>query len=236
MHKYQENVPKQRKQNAPALARSLDEGSSYDDRFRRLLGAAAWNRLPRAIKRRFTKRLIGNASLAYQGRVTEMKMNLSGRILAFVMRAIGAPLPFDLTSVGRPAVVTVTEDAATGGQFWIRQYGRSSGFPQMVSSSKRFDGPTGLEEYIGFGIGVALLLESTERALLFKSQSYFVKVGKRRIPLPKWIYPGDLVIAHEELGNDQFLFSLTLSHRFLGEVIRQDAVFQDADIVGDVVS
>ena len=237
MYDFQDTIPRKAPMRIPASARPVDQTSPHhDDRFRKLLGAAAWDRLPQAIKRRFSKRLTGDASLAYQGRVTEMRMNLSGRLLAFVMRAIGAPLPFDLTSVGRAAVVTVTEDAATGGQFWIRQYGRRSGFPQMVSSSKRFDGPTGLEEYIGYGIGIALRLESTERALLFKSDRYFVKVGLRRVPLPKWICPGDLVIAHEELGDGQFLFSLALSHPVLGEVIRQDAVFQDAEIVGEVMS
>lgn len=237
MHEQQDNIRNQAKRKGPEGARPLDEGSpSFDDRFKNLLGADAWNRLPQAIKHRFSKRMVGDASLAYQGRVTEMKMNLSGRLLAFVMRAIGAPLPFDLTSVGRAAVVTVTEDAATGGQFWIRQYCRSSGFPQMVSSSKRFDGPTGLEEYIGYGIGIALRLESTEQALLFKSDCYFVKIDRWRVPLPKWICPGNLVIAHEELVGGQFRFSLVLSHRLLGEVIRQDAVFRDAEIVGDVVS
>ncbi|MES0864733.1 DUF4166 domain-containing protein [Ruegeria sp. SCPT10] len=202
-----------------------------DDRFINLLGQDGWNRLPAAIRRRFSKRLSGGASLVYQGRVSEMQMNLAGRFLAFVMRAIGAPLPFDRTSAGRSAVVVVTEDFATGGQFWIRQYGRSSGFPQIVSSSKRFGGPTGLEEYIGYGIGIALRLQSTPNALLFISDSYFVKLGRWRIPLPKWVCPGNLVIGHEELGDGQFKFTLALTHRLLGSVIYQDAVFFDAEIV-----
>lgn len=220
---------------APNAQLELDSANK-DDRFRNLLGRDAWDRLPKAIQRRFSKRLSSGASLAYQGCVTEMRMNLSGRLLAFAMRMIGAPLPFDRTSVGRSAVVIVTEDAATGGQFWIRQYGRSSGFPQMVSSSKRFAGPTGLEEYIGYGIGISLRLESSDKALSFISDRYFLKLGKRRLPLPKWICPGSLVIEHEELGDGKFRFSLDLSHRFLRTVIRQDAVFQDAEIVGEVLS
>ncbi|MEM6637378.1 MAG: DUF4166 domain-containing protein [Pseudomonadota bacterium] len=210
--------------------------SQRDDRFKALLGDAAWDRLPRAIRRRFSKRLASHASLAYQGSVTGMHMNMTGRLLAFAMRALGAPLPFDHTSVGRSAVVIVTEDAATGGQFWIRQYGRSSGFPQMVSSSKRFDGPTGLEEYIGYGIGISLRLESSDKALFFISDRYFLKLSHWRLRLPQWMSPGELVIEHEELGEGQFRFSLNLSHWLLGTVIRQDAVFNDAEIVGGVVS
>ncbi|MEM1236637.1 MAG: DUF4166 domain-containing protein [Pseudomonadota bacterium] len=215
-----------------AAAPSGDANAVKDDRFRRLLGAEAWERLPAPIRRRFSKRLAGGASLVYQGQVAEMKMNAAGRLLAFVLRAIGAPLPFDRTSVGRSAVVSVTEDEASGGQFWVRQYGRASGFPQMVSSSKRFGGPTGLEEYIGYGIGIALRLEANDEALYFISDSYFLKLGRFRLPLPRWVAPGHLVIGHEEIGGGRFRFTLDLRHRVLGQVIRQDAVFQDAEIVG----
>ncbi|WP_170464980.1 DUF4166 domain-containing protein [Ruegeria arenilitoris] len=213
-----------------------DSASCRDDRFKTLLGATAWARLPKAIQRRFSKRLLGDASLAYQGRVTQMRMNPVGRALAFALRALGAPLPFDRTSVGRSAVVTVTEDAATGGQYWIRQYGRAAGFPQMVGSSKRFAGPTGLEEYIGFGIGISLRLKSTSTGLYFISDRYFMKLGQRRISLPRWVCPGGLVAGHEELGGGQFRFTLELAHPLFGELIWQDAVFHDAEIVGGLPS
>ncbi|RBW57077.1 DUF4166 domain-containing protein [Ruegeria sp. A3M17] len=219
----------------PAQPQS-DAVSSRDDRFKNLLGASAWSRLPKAIQRRFSKRLLGDASLAYQGRVTQMRMNPVGRTLAFALRVIGAPLPFDRTSVGRSAVVTVTEDAATGGQFWIRQYGRAAGFPQMVGSSKRFAGPTGLEEYIGFGIGISLKLESTANGLYFVSDRYFLKLGQKRLPLPRWFCPGGLVVGHEELGGGQFRFTLELAHPLFGQLIWQDATFHDAEVIGSVPS
>ncbi|SDX18903.1 protein of unknown function [Ruegeria halocynthiae] len=219
----------------PAQTRS-DASSEQDDRFKNLLGAAAWVRLPKAIRHRFSKRLLGDASLAYQGRVTQMRMNPVGRALAFALRVIGAPLPFDRTSIGRSAVVTVTEDAAMGGQFWIRQYGRAAGFPQMVGSSKRFAGPTGLEEYIGFGIGISLKLESTASGLYFISDRYFLKLGQQRLSLPRWACPGVLTVGHEELGSGQFRFTLELTHPLFGELIWQDATFHDAEIIGSVLS
>ncbi len=233
MHANKENT--RPAQNHP-LSADNDVARGRDNRFRDLLGAKAWARLPKAIQHRFSKRLLGDASLAYQGRVTEMRMNAMGRALALTLRLIGAPLPFDRTSVGRSAVVTVTEDAATGGQFWIRQYGRAAGFPQMVGSSKRFAGPTGLEEYIGFGIGIALDLKSTANGLYFVSSRYFLKLLGHRLPLPHWACPGALVVGHEELGEGQFRFTLELAHPIFGELIRQDAVFHDAEIVGSVLS
>ena len=199
-----------------------------DNRFKSLLGARAWARLPAPVRKRFGKKLGGGDSVTYQGVVTRMFMSRAGYALAQVARVIGAPLPYDVTSVDQPAVVVVTEDATSDGQFWIRQYGRASGFPQTVHSSKRFAGPTGLEEYIGFGIGMALRLEATSDALYFKSDHYFLSAFGRRIRLPRWLSPGALVIGHHELGDRQFAFTLSLKNRFFGEIISQDAVFSDA--------
>lgn len=202
--------------------------SSPDHRFSELLGKAEWQSLPAAIRKRFGKRLGAGASVIYQGKVTEMKMSFAGWALAQLARFIGAPLPYDGSSVGQPAVVTVTEDIAGRGQFWVRQYGRRAGFPQVVHSSKRFSGVTGLEEYIGFGIGMALKIKADRDALLFLSDHYFLKVLGRRIRLPRIFSPGSLTIGHHDLGQGQFRFSLSLKNRLLGELIRQDAIFQDA--------
>lgn len=200
----------------------------FDGRFRKLLGTRAWHRLPVAIRKRFSKRLMQGRSIAYQGVVTGMAMSRLGHCLAHAARLIGAPLPYDLKSVDQPAVVVVTEDVATNGQFWIRQYGREGAFPQTVHSSKRFHGPTGLEEYIGYGVGMALNVEATATALLFRSDHYFLQMFGRRLRLPRWLSPGALVIGHHELGNNRFTFTLSLHSRLFGDLIRQEAVFKDA--------
>lgn len=198
-----------------------------DDRFAKLVGRKAWHRLCPAVRRRFGKRLKGGVSVAYQGKVVSMQMNRAGRVLANAARIIGAPLPYDLSSIDQPAVVTVTEDIAGSGQFWIRQYGRKAGFPQVVHSSKRFAGPTGLEEYIGYGIGMALKVSVMGQDLLFKSDHYFAQIFGWRVRLPRVLSPGALVIGHHDMGDGQFRFSLDLSHRLFGQMIYQDAIFND---------
>ncbi|WP_108814912.1 DUF4166 domain-containing protein [Loktanella sp. Alg231-35] len=198
-----------------------------DCRFRDLLGEGAWCCLPPAIRRRFGKRLSGGNSVTYQGQVVRMRMSAAGWCIAQLVRLVGSPLPFDRSSVGQPAVVVVTEDIQSEGQFWVRQYGRKRGFPQVVHSSKRFDGPTGLEEYIGYGIGMALRVAATENALYFKSAGYFLQLRGRKLRLPAFLSPGNLVIGHHDMGDNNFLFSLHLSHPLLGEMIAQDCVFQD---------
>ncbi|WP_208349162.1 DUF4166 domain-containing protein [Pseudaestuariivita rosea] len=201
---------------------------AIDHRFRDLLGDQAWFLLPPAIRRRFGKRLKGGSSVTYQGQVVTMRMTAAGWCFAQLVRLIGSPLPYDRSSAGQAAVVVVTEDQQSDGQFWVRQYGRAQGFPQVVHSSKRFDGPTGLEEYIGYGVGMALLVEATDDALYFKSAGYFIQLRGRKFRLPKWLTPGALVIGHHDMGDSNFLFSLHLSHPFFGEMIAQDCVFQDA--------
>lgn len=207
----------------------ISQPYSPDNRFSDLVGPRAWAALPVAIRRRFGKKLSGGASVVYKGRVVEMRMNLAGRALAHIARLVGAPLPYDMTSCGQPAVVSVTEDIAGKGQFWIRQYGRASGFPQVIHSSKRFSGPTGIEEYIGAGIGMALRVAADHDSLSFKSDHYFLQLGEKRLRLPRWIRPGDLKITHRDLGGGRFLFSLALNSRFLGELVHQDALFQDLE-------
>lgn len=215
--------------NGEVLERESTKNTNVrpDDRFEKLLGKEAWMQLPCPIRKRFGKCFQQGQSVAYQGVVTDMKMSKFGRLFAHAARIIGAPLPYDQNSVDQPAVVIVTEDAQTSGQFWIRQYGRAKGFPQVVHSSKRFADPTGLEEYIGYGIGMALKLEATAHALFFKSDHYFIQVFGKRFPLPNWLVPLNLKIGHHELGDHRFAFTLELKSKLFGKMINQDAVFMD---------
>ena len=83
-----------------------------DIRFRMLLGAVAWSRLPQAVRERFSKRQLGSGgSVTYAGEIVESRRSRIGWLIAQACRLIGAPLPLN-DDIGAPAVVTVTEDAA----------------------------------------------------------------------------------------------------------------------------
>jgi hypothetical protein len=140
----------------PETGRRATEANELGDlRFRALMSEAEWLALPATIRRRFSKRLAGGRTAVYVGEVTETRMSRVGFLLAQAARLIGGPLPVS-RDAHVPSVVTVTEDVATNGQHWTRLYARRRGFPHIVHSSKRFAGPTGLEEYVGRGIGMAL--------------------------------------------------------------------------------
>jgi uncharacterized protein DUF4166 len=211
-------------ETTPAPLQSNELG---DLRFRALMSDADWAALPLPIRRRFSKRLAGGSTAVYVGEVLETQMSRAGWLLAQAARLIGGPLPIS-RDAHTPSVVTVTEDVATKGQHWTRLYARRSGFPQVVHSSKRFAGPTGLEEYVGRGIGMALTIHVENTALIFRAAHYFVQLAGFRLRLPAWLTPGSLSVTHAELGDGRFLFKLEITHPRLGRLICQTAAFQEA--------
>jgi hypothetical protein len=207
---------------APSHCKLID-----DHRFRALLSDEDWGRLPLAIWRRFSKRLAEGRTIVYVGEVDSTNLSFAGWGIAQAVRLMGGPLP-STAETGVPMIVAVTEDAASGGQIWTRMTGRRRGFPQVIHSCKRFAGPTGLEEYVGCGIGVALRICVANEALVFRSAGYFLQIGRSKWSLPAWLTPGDLTVTHSDLGGDAFRFTLEIVHPRLGRLLRQSAVFREA--------
>jgi len=199
-----------------------------DLRFRTLIGDADWKALPLSIRRRFTQRLAGGNTIVYAGEVTESRLSRGGWWLAQAVRLIGGPLPLS-TDTRVASLVSVTEDASRGGQVWTRLYARLNGFPQIIHSAKRFAGPTGLEEYIGYGIGVALMVRARAGALEFRGAHYFLRVVGVRLRLPRWLSPGALSVTHTDLADGEFRYTLDLTHPRFGTLVHQVACFRETE-------
>jgi hypothetical protein len=198
-----------------------------DGRFHALLPAEDWGRLPVAIWRRFSKRLEDGRTVIYLGEIDEASRSRFGWWLVHAARLIGGPLPTG-AETGVPMIVAVTEDAASGGQIWTRICARSRGFPQVIHSSKRFAGPTGLEEYVGFGVSMALRVSVEREVLVFRSAGYCLQLGPISLPLPAWLTPGDMTVTHSDLGCGTFRFTLEIIHPRIGLLLRQSGVFKEA--------
>ncbi len=212
---------------AGALPREERDQLLGDLRFRALLSDADWMALPVAVRRRFSKRLADGDTAVYVGEVLDTQMSRAGWLLAQAARLIGGPLPAS-RDAHLPAIVTVTEDLAAGGQIWTRLYARRRGFPQVIHSAKRFSGPTGLEEHVGCGIGMTLQVSVLDGVLAFRSQGYFMQVAGRRIAIPPWATPGALTVTHAEAGGGRFIFTLEIVHPRLGTLLHQRVSFRDA--------
>ena len=209
----------------PRIPKDVPEAELGDLRFRALLPAKDWEKLPAAVRRRFSKRLGAGAIAVYIGRVTSARLSVLGLALANALRIIGAPLPLS-AATGVPSIVTVTEDATTGGQIWTRIYGRTRGFPQVIHSVKCFSGPTGLEERVGAGIAMSLSIHVENGALVFRSHDYTLTFGSVRVVLPSSLTPGKLTVTHMPISENAFVFTLDLRHPLFGTLVRQEALFE----------
>jgi hypothetical protein len=195
--------------------------------FRALVPAADWARLPAPVRARFERELAPNETVAFVGEVAATHMRLAGRLWAQVARVVGAPLPLRVLTHMAAAVI-VAQDGRTPDQSWTRVYHEDGALPQVVRSTKRFGGPTGLEECVGAGIGMALRLSVEHRALVFRSASYFWRCGPLRLRIPDWLTPGRIIVTHREERGRRFSFTLEVVHPWFGETIRQVAFFRDA--------
>jgi len=205
---------------------AADDKGPYDVRFRALAGPEIWAQLPEAVRNRFSKRLKGTETALYRGVVTQAALSPLGWCLAQSCRLIGGPLPL-CTATGVAALVIVAEDPSTGGQCWTRIYGRPHGFPQVIHSAKRFVGPTGLEEYLGRGVGMALRVIGIEQGIAFVSDHYFLQLGKTRVRLPRLLSPGRTTVIHRDIGGGAFEFELNVDHPLAGMIIHQKVQFED---------
>ena len=209
-----------------------------DIRFRQLFTNQEWESLPKPVRNRFGRRVDIGDALVYRGHVEFNRVNRWGRALTNLLRIVGAPLPLDTQNEGAAAVVTVTEapgkNGQPGGQIWMRQYARQDAkypFPQIIQSAKRFEGPTGVEEHIGRGMGMTLKAAVEGKELVFRAQDIFWDIklfgGKIRLTLPRWLGPSVLRAGHEEIGNGTFAFTLKLEHKWFGKMIDQRVWFKD---------
>ena len=157
--------------------------ASRDLRFRTLLGETAWAALPAATRTRFGKRIADCRAIIFAGEIIECRMSRAGRLLAQAGAADRRRrCRCRATSTSRHWSAS-PRIRRCGGQFWTRIYGRRRGFPQVIHSSKRFCGPTGLEEYVGRGFGIALRTEVADGALHFVSDHYFLSaLGRAAAP------------------------------------------------------
>jgi len=213
---------------ALSIARRLDsKGGTAPGPFRSLVGDRAWKRLPQAVQARFSRVLAPGESSAYLGEVASTRMTVFGWCWAQLARLAGSPLP--LKRLARTsAAVLVTEDEVSGTQMWTRLYHEAGRLPQVIRSMKRFAGPTGLEECVGAGIGMALAVTVEHRALVFRSTGYFWRAGRLRVGIPDWLTPGRIEVVHREERAGRFSFTLTVTHPWFGETLHQVAFFRDA--------
>jgi len=195
--------------------------------FPALLDPSHWRRLPPAVRLRFERQLAPGESAIFVGEVAETRRTAVGWLWAQLARLAGAPLPLHLLA-HTPAIVVVTGDAVGAAQLWTRIYHEPGRLPQVIRSVKSFAGPTGLEERVGAGLAMSLVVSEERRALVFRSAAYCWRCGRLTVRIPAFLTPGDIIVQHREEREGRFSFTLSVVHPWFGRILHQVAFFRDA--------
>jgi hypothetical protein len=208
--------------------RAIHESAGNNERVKRhpsirgALGEAAWDRLPEAVRRRFADEV---TSAEYVGSFDVVRASVGGKILAFFCRLIGTPVaPYTGENISATVRVFANED---GGMVWERVYR----FPQrtcVVSSTKQLDENGGFIEALPLGLRMPLDVFERERVLHFVSKEYLFRWPGFRIRLPHWLPPGVTHVQHIDEGGGWFRFTMTVKHKWFGEVYFQTGRFRAA--------
>lgn len=210
--------------DAPSFSRAVRPVPAADPDFPALVGAAAWMRLAPAIRRRFAPGH-ADAPVAYPGRM-RLERSFAGLLFALAAKLIGGPLPLAAAEDAH-ADVEVASDGR-GGVIWTRRLRLSGSGPTLVvRSTKRRDARGRLLECVDGGLGMALDVFEQDKALVFQSRSYFLRILGARLPIPALATPGVCRVVHADLGGARFRFTLSFVHPVWGRTFVQDGVFAD---------
>ena len=205
---------------AAAIPRSLDLPA--------LVGAAAWARLPAAVRRRFG---VDHGAATYVGRM-ELRCSPLGRVFAALSRLFGSPLS-GVTSAAVPTSVRVFDDGH-GGMVWERRFHTDGDrAPHVVGSTKQLDADGGLLERTDGGLAMALNVFEQDGALVFESRRFALMLGALRVPVPALLTPGTCRVVHADLGGGRFRFDLDMVHPLWGCTFHQSGVFADPVVDAD---
>jgi hypothetical protein len=183
----------------------------------RMLHPADWGRLPASLRHRFAA---GHGPATYRGALT-CERSAIGACFAWASRLFGAPLAA-MQATDLP--VTVDVRPVGSAVVWTRTLGTG----QVVSSVK-LAGPGGtvIERTQG-GLGMVLDLSVEDGALVFASRSFFLAVGRWRVPIPALLTPGRCRVEHRGIDAARFRFTLSMVHPLWGTTFRQTGVFADS--------
>ncbi len=196
-----------------------------------LLGPRSWSRLPLAVRNRFAIPVRAGEVITYRGTMHKVTASRFGKVMAWISRFAGAPVAHK-TGLDIPCEVNLFHDVKRGGTVWERVYHFGAKTICARTTKKAASDGTSLECFgsaFGFGTGMTLAIFEADTALHFVSRAFFIQFLNWRIPLPKFLNPGQLVVTHRDLGDGAFQFLMIVTHPKLGEIMFQDGTFHDPD-------
>lgn len=184
-----------------------------------------WKSLHPNVQERFDLEPKVGERVIYQGVMQEIRRSRMGWLFASLTRLVGNPLtPFQGQDI--PMEVALYKKEGNDGVFWQRTYLYPGKKPYIVVSEKRESKAGEMLECVGGGFGMKLKVTAQNGDMHFESYRYFWTFLQYRIPLPHWITPGKAHVIHTDLGKSEFMYSISMVHKQLGETFYQRGVFR----------
>jgi hypothetical protein len=189
---------------------------------REVLGAAAWQRLPEAVRARFSETA---PDVTYAGAFEVVNASAIGRFFAWLGALVGTPV---VPRTGSHVAARVDVRATRDGVEWRREYEWEGGGRSVVTSTKLVrDGE--LIERLPARLNMPLDVREEKGVLVFESRGYYFdfRFGGLgfRLPLPAFFSPGLTRVEHIDLGHGWFRFTLIVKHPWFGEMFFQTGRF-----------
>ena len=202
---------------------------SEGELFKRVLGAK-WQQLHPDIQARFDKNPLPNQPLYYQGQLSELSCSHFGRLLGFLTMPLikGALIPFN--DAHFPVDIEVYSKPNCRDIFKQRIYRLHNRKPIQFTSFMR-EGKNGeVLEYVGFGLGMKLVLEVHQGNLYFTSDGDFWDIFGVLVPIPALLTPGKTFLCHRNDNASQFNIRIDIKHPIFGKTFSQVGIFHDLQI------
>jgi hypothetical protein len=205
---------------AHTLPLALDRPGGRGHGLRAVLGLAAWERLPEAVRERFVE---GAGAADYAGSFEVVRASLVGRCFAWIGTLVGTPVA-PRTGCDVEARVRVRPNAE--GVAWIREYRWEDGTVDRVYSTKVVTVADRLIEKLPARLCMPLDTYVEGAVLHFLSLGYYFDLGFGvKLWLPQLLTPGVTHVEHIDLGHGWFRFTMTVTHPLLGEMFFQTGRF-----------
>jgi hypothetical protein len=213
----------------PLIRESPGPGARHG--LRGVVGAAAWESLPAAVRERFADHA---ETVTYAGSFEVVRASWLGQMFAWLGLLFGMPVtPREGTDV--EARVRVRPGAQ--GVTWDREYLWADGVRHLVRSTKVVGDDAQLIERLPARMCMPLRTYVEGGVLHFVSRGYYfdLRFGDPgfglRLWLPAMFSPGITHVEHIDLGHGWFRFTMAVTHPLFGELFFQTGRFCAAEDV-----
>jgi hypothetical protein len=191
---------------------------------RTVLGTAAWERLPAAVRERFADTA---EAATYAGSYEVVRASMLGRLFGWIGILFGTPVA---PRGGANVAARVLVRPETRGVVWDREYQWDDGAKHLVRSTKVVGEDARLVERLPARLCMPLRPYVEGAVLHFVSLGYYFDLGLGlRLWLPALLTPGVTHVEHIDLDHGWFRFTMTVTHPLFGETFFQTGRFCAAE-------